>query len=88
LNDMGVIGNEMCHDVLESYGFLQDLRLKQQSIAVLNQTQENNSIGIKELRKVDLLILKEALKIVSSFQKLLMSKYDVKRVLSYLHTYR
>ncbi|RZB38101.1 MAG: CBS domain-containing protein [Desulfobacteraceae bacterium Eth-SRB2] len=88
LNDMGVIGNEMCHDVLESYGFLQDLRLKQQSIAVLNQSQENNLIGIKELRKVDLLILKEALKIVSSFQKLLMSKYDVKRVLSYLHTYR
>jgi len=88
LNDMGVIGNEMCHDVLESYGFLQDLRLKQQSIAVLNQSQENNLIGIKELRKVDLLILKEALKVVSSFQKLLMSKYDVKRVLSYLHTYR
>ena len=88
LNDMGVIGNEMCHDVLESYGFLQDLRLKQQSIAVLNQSQENNLIGIKELRKVDLLILKEALKIVSSFQKLLMRKYDVKRVLSYLHTYR
>ena len=88
LNDMGVIGNEMCHDVLESYGFLQDLRLKQQSIAVLNQSQENNLIGIKELRKVDLLILKEALKIVSSFQKLLMSKYGVKRVLSYLHTYR
>ena len=88
LNDMGVIGNEMCHDVLESYGFLQDLRLKQQSIAVLNQSEENNLIGIKELRKVDLLILKEALKIVSSFQKLLMSKYDVKRVLSYLHTYR
>jgi CBS domain-containing protein len=88
LNDMGVIGNEMCHDVLESYGFLQDLRLKQQSIAVLNQSQENNLIGIKELRKVDLLILKEALKIVSSFQKLLMNKYDVKRVLSYLHTYR
>ena len=88
LNDMGVISDEMCHDLLESYGFLQDLRLKQQSSAVLNQSKENNLISLKEIRKVDLLILKEALKIVSSFQKLLMNKYDVKRVLSYFHTYR
>ena len=88
LNDMGVISDEMCHDILESYGFLQDLRLKQQSSAVLNQSKENNLISLKEIRKVDLLILKEALKIVSSFQKLLMKKYNVKRALSYLHTYR
>jgi CBS domain-containing protein len=88
LNDVGVISDEMCHDVLESYGFLQDLRLKQQSSAVLNQSKENNLISLKEIRKVDLLILKEALKIVSSFQKLLMKKYNVKRALSYFHTYR
>jgi len=88
LNDTGVISNEMCHDLLESYGFLQDLRLKNQSIAVLNQSKENNLISVKQLRKMDLLILKETLKIVSSFQKLLMKKYNVKRVLSYLHTYR
>jgi signal-transduction protein with cAMP-binding, CBS, and nucleotidyltransferase domain len=54
----------------------------------LNQSIENNLVGVKELRKMDLLILKETLKIVSSFQKLLMKKYNVKRVLSYLHTYR
>jgi len=88
LNDTGVISNEMCHDLLESYGFLQDLRLKNQSKAVLNQSKENNLVSIKELRKMDLLILKETLKIVSSFQKLLMKKYNVKRTLSYLHTYR
>ena len=88
LNDTGVISNEMCHDLLESYGFLQDLRLKNQSIAILNQSKENNLISVKQLRKIDLLILKETLKIVSSFQKLLMKKYDVQRVLSYLHTYR
>ena len=88
LNDTGVISNEMCHDLLESYGFLQDLRLKNQSIAILNQSKENNLISVKQLRKIDLLILKETLKIVSSFQKLLMKKYNVKRTLSYLHTYR
>ncbi len=88
LSDMGVISSEMCHDLLESYEFLQDLRLKQQSGAVLNQSKENNLIHIKKLRKVNLLILKETLKVVSSFQKLIMDKYNVKRVLSYLHTYR
>jgi len=88
LSDTGVISNEMSHDLLESYGFLQDLRLKNQARAVLNQSNEDNLLNIKELRKMDLLILKEVLKIVSSFQKLLMNKYNVKKTLSYLHTYR
>jgi signal-transduction protein with cAMP-binding, CBS, and nucleotidyltransferase domain len=55
---------------------------------VLNKSAEDNLISAKELRKADLLILKEAFKIVSSFQKFLMNKYNVKRVLSHLHTYR
>jgi CBS domain-containing protein len=83
LNADGVISSEMCNDVLESYGFLQDLRLKHHSRAVLSQTDTNNTISTKELSKVDLLIAKESLKIVASFQKFLMKKYNVQRTVIY-----
>jgi CBS domain-containing protein len=83
LNADGVISSEMCTDVLEAYGFLQDLRLRHHSRAVLSQTDTNNTISAKELTKVDLLLLKESLKIVASFQKFLMKKYNVQRTVIY-----
>lgn len=77
------ISNELCHDLIESYGFLQDLRLRHHARAVLNKSKINNLITAKELSQVDLLILKESLKIVSEFQKFLMKKYGVSRTVIY-----
>jgi CBS domain-containing protein len=77
------ISNQMCHDLIESYGFLQDLRLRHHARAVLNQSQPNNRVTGKELAKIDLLLLKESLKIVSEFQAFLMKKYDVTRTILY-----
>ncbi|MGO9014357.1 MAG: putative nucleotidyltransferase substrate binding domain-containing protein [Dissulfurispiraceae bacterium] len=77
------ISNGMCQDLIESYGFLQDLRLRHHARAVLNKSKTNNLITAKELSQVDLLILKESLKIVSEFQKFLMKKYDVSRTVIY-----
>jgi CBS domain-containing protein len=83
LTEIGIITHELCHDLVESYGFLQDLRLKQHARAVLSQTELNNTVSARELSKVDLLLLKESLKIVASFQKFLMKKYDVQRMVTY-----
>ena len=77
------ISNEMCRDLIESYGFLQDLRLRHHAKAVLNKSQTNNLITAKELSHIDLLILKESLKIVSEFQKFLMKRYGVSRTVIY-----
>ncbi len=77
------ISNELCHDLIESYGFLQDLRLRHHARAVLNKSQTNNLITAKELSHIDLLILKESLKIVSEFQEFLMKKYGVSRTVIY-----
>ena len=77
------ISNEMCHDLIESYGFLQDLRLRHHARGVLNKSIINNLITAKELSHIDLLLLKESLKIVSEFQKFLMKKYGVSRTVSY-----
>ena len=77
------ISNGMCHDLIEAYGFLQDLRLRHHARAVLNKSQTNNLITAKELSHIDLLILKESLKVVSEFQKFLMKKYGVSRTVIY-----
>ena len=83
LNADGVISSEMCNDVLESFGFLQDFRLRHHSLAVLSQIDTNNTVSAKELSKVDLLLLKESLKVVASLQKFLMKKYNVQRTVIY-----
>jgi CBS domain-containing protein len=83
LNAGGVISSEMCNDVVEAYGFLQDFRLRHHSRAVLSQTEINNTVSAKELAKIDLLLLKESLKIVAAFQKFLMRKYNVQRTVIY-----
>jgi CBS domain-containing protein len=77
------IRNQMCQDLIESYGFLQDLRLRHQARVALNQSQPNNIVKGKELAKNDLLILKESLKIVSEFQEFLIKKYDIRRTIIY-----
>jgi CBS domain-containing protein len=77
------ISNQMCQDLIESYGFLQDLRLRHQARGTLNQSQPNNIVKGKELAKIDLLILKESLKVVSEFQEFLMKKYDIRRATIY-----
>jgi CBS domain-containing protein len=83
LREKRIIGKEMCHDLLESYGFLQDLRLRLQSRSLLTESKPGNLVTAEDLSKVDLLILKESLKVISSFQKLLMRKYNVKGVDSF-----
>lgn len=83
LNQRGVINDEMYHGLVESYGFLQDLRLQHHSRAVLSQTEMNNIVHARELSRLDLLILKESLKIVAGFQKFLMKRHDVQRMVVY-----
>jgi CBS domain-containing protein len=78
LREKRKIGKEMCHDLLESYGFLQDLRLRLHSRSLLTESKPGNLVTGQDLSKVDLLILKESLKVISSFQKLLMIEYNVK----------
>jgi len=81
LASMGIITETMNHDLIESYGFLQDLRLRHHARVILNQTPADNIVAGKDVSKIDLLILKESLKIVIEFQKFLMMKYNVSRQL-------
>jgi CBS domain-containing protein len=83
LSANATISNEMCHDLIESYGFMQDLRLRRHARAMLNKSNTNNLITARELSNIDLIILKESLKIVSEFQKFLMKKYGVSRTIIY-----
>lgn len=79
LINMDKLSKEMGNNLLESYEFMQDLRLKHQSKAIVTDKKGDNIINVRELDKLDLLVLKESLKIVSSFQKFLKSRYAVSR---------
>ena len=79
LSELEVISRNLSNNLHESYGFIQDLRLKHQSKAILTNGEGNNIISVRKLDKLDSLVLKESLKIVSSFQKLLKSRYAVER---------
>ncbi len=79
----GTITSQMCDDLIESYGFMQDLRLRHHARAVLNRSRTDNLLKGKEVSKIDLLLLKESLKVVSEFQAFLMKKYDVTRTILY-----
>ncbi len=73
----GILDETMCHDLLESYGFLQALRLRHHARSVLSGTTIDNMVNMKEISKLDLIILKESLKVVSSFRKFLMKQFDI-----------
>jgi len=83
LNAERTITDELCHDLIESYGFLQDLRLRHHAKALLNKAPFDNIIRTRELSHTDLIILKESLKVVAEFQKFLMNRFGVTRTMIY-----
>ncbi len=79
LRQMKALGEDTSANLLEAYAFLQDLRLRHQARTADARIPDDNLIGVQELDKMDLLVLKESLKIVSSFQRMLKSRYGVER---------
>ncbi|MEJ5349487.1 MAG: DUF294 nucleotidyltransferase-like domain-containing protein [Desulfosoma sp.] len=79
LRDGGVLGKDTAGDLLEAYAFLQDLRLRHQARALKQGRSQTNLIMADQLDKMDLLVLKESLKVVASFQKNLKALYGVDR---------
>ncbi|MEJ5365990.1 MAG: putative nucleotidyltransferase substrate binding domain-containing protein [Desulfosoma sp.] len=79
LRDGGVLGKETAGDLLEAYAFLQDLRLRHQARRLKHGGAETNLLMAEHLDKMDLLVLKESLKVVASFQKNLKARYGVDR---------
>jgi len=81
LRAMKVLGEGMCSDLRESYAFMQDLRLRHQGRAVVSGKIADNRVTVEELDKMDLLVLKESLKVVASFQRFLKNRYGVEMVI-------
>ena len=79
LRDAGILSKETAGDLLEAYAFLQDLRLRHQARSVKDGSPGPNLLVADQLDKMDLLVLKESFKVVSSFQKKLKALYGVDR---------
>ncbi|AGK61841.1 putative signal-transduction protein containing cAMP-binding and CBS domains [Archaeoglobus sulfaticallidus PM70-1] len=76
LSEISAIGDRK-DDLLEAYEFLQELRLRHQSISFSAGFEGDNIIKIDEIDKIESFVLREALKIVSSFQKFIKGRYKV-----------
>ncbi|MEJ5300706.1 MAG: DUF294 nucleotidyltransferase-like domain-containing protein [Thermodesulforhabdaceae bacterium] len=79
LRDIKAIGIQMSEDLKEAFDFMQTLRLRHQSKAIKYGKPADNNISAKELDTLDIIILKESLKITASFQKMLKSRYNIER---------
>ncbi len=77
LRNLDVLSEERAREVLESYEFLQELRLKHQSMSISAGGEGDNIIRLDEIDRIDAYVLKEALKIVSSFQNFIRGKYRI-----------
>jgi CBS domain-containing protein len=77
LRDMGVLSEERASDLLESYEFLQELRLRHQSMSYSAGVKGDNIIHVEDIDRIDSYILKESFKIISSFQKYIRGKFRI-----------
>ncbi len=79
LAELGRIQENMKRELLESYEFLQDLRLKSQAKNIIENRKNGNVVRIDELDKIEVFVLKECFKIILNFQKFLKGRYAVER---------
>lgn len=79
LYEIDVIQEDLRRDLIESYEFIQDLRLKYQSKSIIEGKNNGNVINLHELDRIDVFVLKECFKIISGFQKFLKGKYAIER---------
>ncbi len=77
LREMDVLSEERASEILESYEFLQDLRLKHQSMSVSAGGKGDNIVRLDNIDKIEAFVLKEALKIVLSFQNFIKGRYRI-----------
>lgn len=77
LNDMGVIDRALTSDLIESFNFFLTLRLKS-NLAHLDRGEEiTNFLNPKKLSKIEKDLLKDALKTVDKFKKLIIFHYKL-----------
>ncbi|MCS7122030.1 MAG: DUF294 nucleotidyltransferase-like domain-containing protein [Archaeoglobaceae archaeon] len=77
LMEIGVLSDKLAKNVLNTYEFLQDLRLKLQALEVVTGRKIGNEIDLNEMDKLEETMLKESFKIISDFQKFVKGKYRV-----------
>ncbi len=79
LHAMSALSGDLHSDLLECYEFLQGLNVRHQSRAIMECRETDIRLGVQELDKMDLLLLKEALKVIASFHSFLKRRYGVER---------
>jgi len=81
LIEIELIEDKTGRDLLESYEFFQDLRLKFQAKGLVEDYKKKNYnvIKIADLDKIEIFVLRECFKIISDFQKFLKGRFAIER---------
>lgn len=75
LEKLGIIRSDTARDLLESYKFLTLLRLKHQAETIRQNKTIEEYLSPEKLDKHERTLLKEVLKFIESFQKIIFEKY-------------
>mgnify|MGYP000035215053 CR=1 FL=1 len=81
LIEIELIEDKTGRDLLESYEFFQDLRLKFQAKSLVEDYEKKsyNVIKVADLDKIEIFVLRECFKIISDFQKFLKGRFAIER---------
>lgn len=70
LRDLKIFSEEDYHELMQSYYYLMGMRLKQQSLTIMNDGgQPDNFINPSTLTKIEIVTLKEIFSVIESFQQ-------------------
>jgi CBS domain-containing protein len=75
---LGVLDHKMANSILNSYEFIQDLRLRTQVDSFITGKDLPNELKIDELNRVESVAFWESLRIIKELQEFIRWRYDVR----------
>jgi CBS domain-containing protein len=75
---LGVLDHKMASSILDSYEFIQDLRLRTQVNSFITGKDLANELNIDELNRIESVAFWESLRVIKELQEFLRWKYNVR----------
>jgi len=75
---LGVLDHKMASSILDSYEFIQDLRLRAQVNSFITGKDLSNELNIDELNRIESAAFWESLRVIKELQEFLRWKYNVR----------
>jgi len=78
LHELGVLDYKMASSILDSYEFIQDLRLRTQVKSFIAEKDPVNELNTDELNRIESVAFWESLRVIKELQEILRWRYNVR----------